>query len=54
VSPLYADGMIYEGEYYAGAMDGKGKIAFSDGAYYRCSFKRNHMNGAGKYYYSSR
>jgi len=44
---IWPDGGKYEGEYYEGMRDGKGKFAWADGCIYEGEFKYNNMEGKG-------
>ena len=40
---------MYEGQWVAGVRQGKGKIIYSDGSYYRGDFQKDQMWGRGVY-----
>jgi hypothetical protein len=40
---------VYEGDFFGGMKDGKGKIKWRDGRKYKGEFKENKMSGYGVY-----
>ena len=46
------DGAVYEGEYYEGKKNGRGKLTFADGSVYQGEIQLNEIQGEGVYIWS--
>jgi hypothetical protein len=45
----WPDNAVYEGQYWEGKKNGKGKLNFADGSIYEGEFKMNEICGSGIY-----